>query len=179
LALYDIPAGEPFQLIHAYVPKAYLDEVVEEGGVIFFREGNVCGGLQLVDGYAWTTEGEWKDREVISRGGRHGVVCEVAKVSEVGSFADFRKEFLSNPVEYDRENLTLSYHSKRNGVLRMDTRGQRELDGEAVYLDYPTYGNPFMQSEWDSGVVSISKGGRTLVLDFPEALAHSGDEMQR
>lgn len=169
LAMYDIPEDQPNQWIHAYVPRDSFDEVHEEDGVIFVNEGGVYAALIMVQGYEWTTEGRWADVEVVSDGSRHAVVCEVAPHEEVGSFEQFRQEILGNEIIFDKEDMTLTYRSQRNGEIRMDTGTLRMVDGEAVDLDYPTYDNPYMQSAWDSGIIEIAKGDRTMVLDFPDA----------
>lgn len=169
VALYDIPKRDRFQFIHAWVPKAALDEIVEEDGILFVREGNVCAALRLTPGYEWTTEGAWRDKEVKCRGGCHAVICEAAKLSDAGSFAAFRREIEANRVDFDIKKMDLTYHSKRYGVLHIDTKGARELNGKPAPLDYPTYGNPYVHSAWDSGIVEIAKDGRRLLLDFPAA----------
>lgn len=178
VALYDIPADERYQLIHAYVPKAAFDELVEENGTIFVQEGNVCAALHLLSGYEWTTEGRWRDEEIISRGNRHGVVCEAASLSDAGSFEAFRRQILANPVVFDRERMLLTYRSQRYGTLRIDTKGLRELNGQMAALDYPTYHNPYVHSDWDSGIVEIAKGARRLRLDFPAAKRLVSDAKQ-
>jgi hypothetical protein len=181
VALYEIPAGQPCQFIHAYLPKDAFDEVVEEKGWVFVRSGKACAALKLLGGQKWTQDnGEWKklhawtDRqnwgpcELTSPGGRNGAVCEAGSVSDFGSFAAFRAEIAANRLEFDRQKMRLTYGSKRAGELFIDTRGTRRLDGKNAALDYPTYDCPYLRSGWDSGVVEIISGGRNERLDFRE-----------
>lgn len=166
IALYDIPPAEPLQLIHAYLPKNEFDEIKERDGFVFLREGNVCAALKLLQGYEWTSEGQWKDKELISKGNKHAVVCEAAKLSDVGSFQTFQDDILANAIQFDPNAMSLVYHSKRYGELRMNTKRLRELNGKPIDLDYPTYGSPYMHSPWDSGIIEITKNKQRLLLDF-------------
>lgn len=169
VALYDIPSDQEHQWIHAYVPRAAFDRLEERAGFIFIQEGDVLVALSMRQGHEWTTEGRWEDVEVVSEGSRHAVICEVATTDEVGSMEAFQEQILSNPIDFDEESMNLTYDSARNGKLRIDTRGTRERDGEAVDLDYDTFDSPYAHAAWDSGVIEITKGNRRLVLDFPDS----------
>lgn len=166
VALYKIPEGQPDQFIHAYLPRAEFDEVLEENGWIFVREGKVCAALKMLGGHQWTRTGPWKDVEVVSTGGRNGAVCEAGLLEEFGGFEAFRKEIASNEVLFDREKMQLTYTSKRAGRIYLDTEGGRRLNGRDANLDYATYDCPYLSSAWKSGVVDIIKGRRRLRLDF-------------
>jgi hypothetical protein len=170
VALYDIPPGQPFQWIHAYLPRAAFDEIIEEQGFLFVRAGNAYGALRLLSGYQWTREGEWKDREIIAHGARHAVVCEAGRESDFGSFAAFRDEIAANMVRFDAGRMELEYSSKRAGVLRIDTRGGRWLDGVGVDLDYPTYDSPWLRGAWGGSRVEVHAGDQPLTLDFAETV---------
>lgn len=185
LALYDIPEDQPYQFIHAYVPKQSFDKVVEKDGYVFIQEGAAVAALYMLNGYewnvmtrqmefssgmkgtsGWTFEGVWKDKEIISQGDRNGAVCEAGLLSDYGSFNRFMKEIMSNEIVFDTLNMSLRYHSGRYGDLSMNTDGSRRINGQEADLDYQTYDCPYMQSEWDSGVIHLQKDEKTLTLDF-------------
>ncbi len=166
VALYDIPEKHPHQFIHAYLPRREFDEVLEENGWIFVREGKVCAALKLMGGHKWTRTGSWKDVEVISPDARNGAVCEVGLLEDFGDFDAFRREIASNDLRFDREKMRLTYTSKRAGSLYIDTEAGRKLNGKDADLDYDTYDCPYLRSVWKSGVVDIIKGKRRLHLDF-------------
>jgi hypothetical protein len=171
VALYDIPSGQSFQWIHAYVPKGAFDEIVEENGLLFVRAGAAYGALRLLSGYRWTTEGEWKNREIVADGPRHAVVCEAGREVDFGSFAAFRNEIAANPVRFDRQRMELEYGSRRAGLLRIDTQGGRWVDGAKADLDYPAYGSPWLNAPWGGSRVELNAGADEppLILDFSEA----------
>lgn len=166
VALYDIPQDQPMAWIHAYVPKSAFDEVVERKGVIFVRSRESVAALRLLPHYRWTREGEWKEREVISDGRRHGVICEVGSLADFASFAAFQEEILGNAVCYDESALTLSYASKRAGLLEIDTRGKRHWNGKPVDLNYPTYECSHLRSAWKSGQIEVIGSSERLKLVF-------------
>ncbi|MDF2814411.1 MAG: hypothetical protein K0Q81_611, partial [Paenibacillus sp.] len=157
VALYDIPPEAPYQMIHAYIPRTYVDEVVEENETIYIREGRVFAALKLLNGYKWSVGGPWSQMEVFSPGGKNGVVCEVGHADDFGDFAAFRQEIASNPIVFDRSSMTLTYQSRRSGQLMIDASGKRVLDGKPVDLEYASYESPYMHSDWDSGKIRIGK----------------------
>jgi hypothetical protein len=170
VALYDIPSGQPFQFIHAYVPRAAFDEFVEENGLLFVRAGTAYGALRILSGYQWTREGEWRDREIVADGSRHAVICEAGREVDFGTFAAFRSEITANPVRFDAGRMELEYRSRRAGVLGINSLGGRWLDREKADLDYPAYDSPWLRAHWGATRVQIDAGGdqQVLTLDFSE-----------
>jgi len=168
LALYDIPDKQPCQFIHAYLPRDAFDEVVEENGWIFVREGRACAGLRLLGGHKWTTTGEWRGVEVISPGAKNAAVCEAGLLADFGGFEPFRREVAANEIRFDRNAMHLTYESKRAGTITMDTKRLRTVNGKPVDMDYPSFDSPFVQADWDSEVIRIKSGGKSMSLDFRE-----------
>ena len=166
VALYDIPADEPHQFIHAHVPREAFDEIVEQDGWIFIREGRACAALRMLGGHRWTADGPWKDMEVVSPGPRNGAICEAGLLAEFGGFARFRREILANAVEFDPDRMRLTYRSARAGTLSIDTRGKRRVDGKPVDLNYPNIDCPYIHSDWDRPLAVLRHARRRLRLDF-------------
>ncbi|MCK4607823.1 MAG: hypothetical protein KAU35_11045 [candidate division Zixibacteria bacterium] len=168
LALYDIPPGEPYQYIHAYVPREAFDGILERDGLLVLRKNKVLVGLRLLGGYTWTTSGPYRDKEVISHGPRNGVICEVGLLSDYGSPEALADEMAANETSFDDKVMVLCYRSHRTGELRLNTRGLREVNGQELDLEYPTYSCPYLHSDWDSGVIDLKHGGNHARLDFRE-----------
>ena len=166
MCLYDIPKAEPYQFIHAYIPKAEFDEVIEANGFIFVRSQDSYAALKTLGGHVWSTEGEWKDREVISKGAKNGAICEVGSKDDYGSFKKFQDVISANVISFNPELMQLTYNSKRAGKLTMNTIRLRMLNDKQVNLDYPTFKSPYMESEWNSGLITIKKNGEKMVYDF-------------
>jgi hypothetical protein len=122
----------------------------------------------------WTFKGEWKDKEIISKGARNGAICEAGSSSDYDSFEQFRMEIMNNKIEFDSINMSLSYHSYRYGEITLSTDGIRHINGEPADLEYKTYDSPYMQSEWDSGVIIVRKDHSNLKLDFINLISEGG-----
>jgi hypothetical protein len=167
VGVYRITAKQPFQHIHAHLPRKQLDEVVQQGGWVFFRRGEVYGGLWAANGWRWTTEGEHADREMIS-GAVNAIVCQAGTAEEFGTFQSFQERLSAAPIRFDPQAASLEYDSPGHGKLRVDADGGRFLNDQPADLDYPTWDSPYLRSAWDSGLVELTKDGRRLVLDFRE-----------
>lgn len=169
ICLYNIPEDQVYHYIHAYLPKKEFDEINETDGFIFVRSDTSYAALKLLgEPYVWTTEGEWKEREVISNGRRNGTICEVGQMDAFGSFENFCAEIRSNRIDFDREKMKLSYHSRQNGKLTIDKKGLREVNDKQADLDYPSFRSPYMDSEWDSGLIILKKDNEKMIIDFRE-----------
>jgi hypothetical protein len=166
VALYDIPSKEPCQFIHAYLPRDAFDEVVEENDWIFVREGPACAGLRMLGGHKWTTQGEWRDVEVISPGAKNAAVCEVGLLADFDGFDGFQRELAANEIRFDGNSMRLTYTSKRAGKIAIDTQRLRTVNDEPVDLDYPSFDSPYVHAAWDSEVITIKCGGKSMRLDF-------------
>jgi len=167
VGVYRITAKQPFQHIHAHLPRKQLDEVVQQGGWVFFRRGEVYGGLWAANGWRWTTEGEHAEREMISDG-VNAIVCQAGTAEEFGTFQSFQEQLAAAAIRFDPQAVSLEYRSARHGRIGVDADGGRFLDGRPADLDYPTWDSPYMRSPWDSGLVELAKDTRRLVLDFRE-----------
>jgi hypothetical protein len=166
LSLYDIKSAQNYQYIHAYLPRKEFDEIVEDAGWIFARKGDVFAALYLTDGYSWTDQGQWNNMEVISKGAKKGSVFEAGLASEFGTFEAFRNEIKANQVLFKPETMTLAYNSKKAGLIKMNSNKLRQVNGVNIDLDYQTYDSPYMQSQWDSGIITLKHGDDEVILDF-------------
>lgn len=165
LSLYDIPAHEPYQFIHAYFPGALFDRVVEEGNSLYAQTGSVYFMLRFSDAYCTVTEGEWRGRELICRGGKVAVAAEVGTAVAFGTFEAFVSAMRENQMHLDLGAMRLTYGSKRFGTIVL-SRGQRLVNGQAADLDYATYDSPYLYAPWDSGIVKVMFEKEEMVFDF-------------
>ncbi|HEV7300140.1 MAG TPA: hypothetical protein VGN72_12295 [Tepidisphaeraceae bacterium] len=166
IGIYDIPVGQKYQFIHAYVPRVAFDEVIEENGIIFVRMKQVCAALRLSSPYRWVSEGKYAGKEVISAGGRHGFACEVGLMDDFGGFAKFRDKIAENTFDFDVTSLRMEYKSSSAGRLYIDGNGRRELNGGPIDLNYPSNDCPYLHSVWQAPHVELSLNDERRVLDF-------------
>lgn len=95
------------------------------------------------------------------------VILEVARKADFPSLTAFQEAVLALPLSLEGGRL---YYTGLDGVrftFFTDQSRPPEINGQPVnYAPASVYDSPFVQSGWDSGVVSIRKGTRSLTLDF-------------
>lgn len=148
-----------------------LSEPVEENDWIFAEsEGayaavrTVGGGYQWEEGNTGTgAKGKWLycDDEYSP------VILEVGEKSDYKSFEKFRKKVESNALTYDNKILQYTGIYGDTFTFFADYSKVPQINGEPVsYAPAKVYDSPFLEADWNGGVVHIRKGKRKLVLDF-------------
>ena len=96
------------------------------------------------------------------------VIIEVARKTDCASFADFQRATLANPLRWEKVRLDYtSQWSQTTLTLFADYSRPPLVNGQSVnYASPRVYDSPFLQSDFGSGIVSVQKGTRKLVLDF-------------
>jgi len=159
--------------------RVWFDESLkrqESGGWVFAEAPRAYAAVRVVDGKAdWQPDtplnnqdkpgpGEWLNcRQEFTP-----VILEVARKSDYPDFAAFQKAILANPLEWDGKKL--DYRSdfyKTRLTFFSDYSKVPGIDGvPANYNPNKAYESPFIQGDFGSGVVTIRKDRRELVLDF-------------
>ena len=144
----------------------------EEGGWVFAEAARAFAAVRVVQG---TTR--WEEPAPHDRAQGAWLACdepftpiilEVVRRREVADLAAFRAAVLANPLSF--QDGVLRYRSSHYGdafTLYTDWARPPELNGKPLdFRPARVYNSPFIQSEWDSGVVVLRKGRRRVVLDF-------------
>ena len=156
--MYDIPENKEHEINANILFELY--DVVEDGNYIFLQyEKKTYATLYFSEGF-YHKKGEYENRELRSKGRKHGVVCVVGEKSEYGSFENFISEIKKKPVLFDKENMTLEFDNIKI------SKTERFLNGEKVKFPYPLYSCPFMCSDIGSGVITVNTSFGETVLDF-------------
>ena len=95
------------------------------------------------------------------------VILEVMAKSDVKSFDAFKAKVEACDISMD--GPVLRYKTIYGDVLTLDTRYQKTptIDGRPVdYAPKKVFESPFLNADYNSGIVTISKGHRKKVLDF-------------
>lgn len=151
-----------------------LDDVQEDGGWIFVKDGGAFAALKVVaGGYAWAPA--WKHADTVTAANRAFIMLQTENAPVIlivnqaadygGSLDAFKAAVKSRPVRY------------AEGVLRFETvtfygsAKPGEINGKPVNLAPARgYDSPFIRSEWGSGLIHIRKGTETVILDFRDPL---------
>lgn len=147
-----------------------LDDVQEEGGWIFVKDGNAFAAVKVVTGgYQWTPA--WKHAGGVDKDNKAFITlaAENAPVILIANqTADYNHDFGAFKAAVRAQPIR---HA--DGVLQFATitfygpARPAQVSGQAVNLAPPRgYDSPFIRSDWNSGLIYIRKGNDTAILDF-------------
>jgi hypothetical protein len=97
------------------------------------------------------------------------VIIEVDRKANHASYEAFRVAVTQLPVDWDGD--TLHYRGLSDDLLTLhaDYAMGPEVNGRPIdYAPEMVFDSPFVRSEWNSGLVTVRKDARELVLDFRE-----------
>jgi hypothetical protein len=96
------------------------------------------------------------------------IIIEVARKGDFKEFDAFQSAILSNPLQWEKNKLDYTSNLYKSSLtLFADYSRPPLVDGKPVdYRAKKVLDCPFIQSDFGSGVVTIQKDGRKLVLDF-------------
>lgn len=165
-----------------------LSVPVEKEGIVFVEAENAYAAIKVVKGgFQWRqTPFIAIDGQKNRRSTREGktmilneeyapVIFEVMAKSDVSSFAAFKamvkacKIRLNGPV--------LEYKSIYGEQLTFDTSAREvpSINGHPVnYAPKKVFESPFLNADWNSGIVTITKGNRKKVLNFESGNSAQG-----
>lgn len=95
------------------------------------------------------------------------VIIEVGRKADFASLAAFQEAILALPLKLEDGRLHYTGLGGGRFTFFTDQSHPPEINGQPVnYAPARVYDSPFVQSGWDSGVVTIRKATRSLTLDF-------------
>jgi len=150
-----------------------LTKPVEEKGIVFVEAPGAYAAVRVAKGgytlkereFRWPITVGW----IITPADEYApVILEVMAKTDVKSFSDFKKKVKGCKPQFNGK--VLSYKSIYGDTLTLDTSYKKTptVNGNPINYSKPkmAFDSPFLKSEYDSGVVTIEKGKRKLVLDF-------------
>lgn len=167
------------QWTHFWIEKNKFEQMDEEDGWIFIRQGQVYAAIRpLKDGqitaspqYTWTLSGKWKDKEIKVLSPNTAFICEVVdQVEYSGTFAEFKQAIKSNPLSYSvGSSYSIAYTGLNGKQLTLDFNTDvRTVDQTIVnFDDYKLQDSPYMTADWAAPFASIhlQYGGLTDTLE--------------
>jgi hypothetical protein len=168
IVLYDIPEGIRHPHADGFFAKTLDERIVDPSGWIFARNDQVFVGVYPLSSYEWIEEEvDWRWR---STARKTGWVVEVGTTEDAGTFTAFQEGL--------RQRVPDTTDLARTGTVRFVTGGKdamaftfggtRVLNGKTVtFKDYPLYEGPWMHARVGEGVITLTDGKHTRVLDFP------------
>ncbi|MFN0080827.1 MAG: hypothetical protein ACKVY0_30535 [Prosthecobacter sp.] len=147
-----------------------LDDVQEDGGWIFVKDGNAFAAVKVVTvGHTWAPA--WQHADAVTKDNKAFLTlnAENAPVILIANqasdydhnFNTFKAAIKAQPIDNTDGVLkfaTLSFHG---------TAKPGEINGTPTNLSPSRgYDSPFIRSAWGSGLIHIRKGDETVILDF-------------
>ena len=153
--------------------KKGLSVPVEESGVVFVDSEGAYAAVRVVKGGFKWMKGEFESRRIpdhktmILNDEYAPVILEVMAKSDVKNFDAFKAKVVStNPI---MKGSMLKYKTIYGDLLCLDTsyKTTPSINGKPVnYAPKKAFESPFLNADYNSGIVTISKGKRKKVLDF-------------
>jgi hypothetical protein len=161
----------------AYFATDDFDEVVEKNGWIFIRAGGTFAAYSLVGaGYKWQhadSAAVYGDFIKFNRPDAP-FVLEAAQASDyAGDFPRFQADVLDNRIEqkpagllYESCSAADKGPSAETFALTLRYGELPLLNGTPIDLDgYNTFDSPYLNSAWDSGIVTLRFGPYQMTID--------------
>jgi hypothetical protein len=164
-----LKASKDSGTMRVWFSKDGLTKPVEENGWVFVESPGAHAAVRVVKGAAaWENpsdrhEGSWlRCAEPFTP-----VILEVAPKSDFPNAAAFRAAVRAVPIQHKSDVLTYRGRGGDAFTFYTDHSKPPRINGKPVDYSPPNaFDSPFVQGAWNSGVVTIRKGNRSLRLDF-------------
>ena len=146
----------------------YQNPLLKTDGFLL-KQTSAYAAVRVVDGtYYWdTTKNANMGKWLICENEYTPVILEVAEKSKYQSFGDFREAIKKQAVAFQRNTLKYKGLYGDSFVFFADHSQSPTINDVTVdYAPDRAFDSPFLQSVWNSGIVTIKKGERELQLDF-------------
>jgi hypothetical protein len=146
-----------------------LSEPIQEGSWYFAEADSAYAAVRVVSGEAAFEKASTDKRARIltCADDMSPVILEVARKADFPDFKTFRDSVQALPFQFDGSILAYTGLSKDRFKFFADQSERPQINGSPIDLGPDKiYDSPFVQSDWDSGVVTIQFGDEKRVLDF-------------
>ena len=154
LTVYNVEKEDKLEYTHMYLESEKFDKIVSEPNRLYLKKGDVSVFVYIAKPYHIN----FADHELISEGRKNAYAF---RVEENVDFDEFCAKYREMPVKFDEEKVQLEF----DGLFI--NRNENGKIGEPVSYPYPDmYRSDWVYAPWDKGVIEITNGEKTLVLDF-------------
>ena len=166
--------------MNVWMSEKGLSAPVEEDGVVFVEAEGAWAAIRVSDGgFTWkdgsytvkaedgSTRKTPPGRIMALKGEYASVILEVMAKSDLDSFDTFKAKVKG--CEMSMDGAILRYTTIYSDLLTFDTRFEKtpSINGKPVnYAPKKVFESPFLNADYNSGIVTISKGKRKKVLEF-------------
>jgi hypothetical protein len=146
-----------------------LSEPIQEGPWYFSEADSAYAAVRVVLGEAAFDEAPTDKRAHIltCADDMSPVILEVARKTDFPDFKTFRNTVQALPLQFDGNILTYTGLSKDRFKFFADQSDLPQINDTPIDLGpKKVYNSPFVQSDWNTGIVTIQFGDEKHVLDF-------------
>ena len=180
VALYDIDPSSDFPQVNGFFSKDLADVTEHESGWIFARGGSTYLAYRPLADYHWqphirypngrdpTITEETGGRILTSPHSKNGTILQAADGDEFTTMAAFQAAILALPLSYELDPVpSVRFTSLRGREIVAKYGATPYVDGQPIdYGNWKLFEGPHLNSEVDSGVLTITHGQLGRVLDF-------------
>ena len=169
LICQKLKAGKDVSPMRVWFSTEGLTKPVEEGGWVFVESQGAYAAVRVVEGATtWESpsdnyQGSWLQcTEPFAP-----VILEVALKSDFPNAAAFRAKIKAQLLQRKPNVLTYRGLGGDTFTFHTDYSKPPQINGKPVdYAPPNAFESPFVQSVWNSGIIIVSKGARSLRLDL-------------
>ena len=152
--------------MRVFFSNAGLADMVERKGWVFVSaEGAYAAVKCVLKGYYWDADidGKW----LMCEDELTPIIMQVASKNDFTDYKQFQDKILSLPMSYDGKLLKFKSIYNDDFVFHCDYSKLASVNGKTIDIQPDrVFDSPFINSIWNSGVVTIQKDKRKLVLKF-------------
>lgn len=164
--LENSSAKKSLQGWRVFFSKAGLSNAVQRGAWTFAEAADAYVGVCVVKGGV-TVEPHKYGHWLVCEDPMTPVIIEAVRKSDYSDFAAFQAAAMARPPTLKQTVLTYQSLSGAQLTFYADQSSLPEINSRTVDLaPKKVYDSPFVQSEWDSGLVTIQCGDETSILNF-------------
>jgi len=169
LIAQKLPTSRRAEEWRVWFSKAGLSTPEREGRWVFAESPEAFAAVHVVRGdFALPADAVEKfGRWLVCEDATSPVIIEVMPKSAYENMTAFQRAVLARPVAINGQELTYGSLRADRFSFPMDQSNAPLINGNPVNLTpRHVYESPFVQSVWNSGLVVLQKGTRSLTLDF-------------
>lgn len=155
--------------MRVWFSKGGLSDPVEDGGWVFAGSKGAYAAVRIVEGgFTWESSGERHDGSWLRCAEPFTpVILEIAPRADFPDAAAFRAAVKALPLRHEEGVLHYRGLGGDTFTFFADYSRPPRINGTPVDYSPPmAFDSPFIRSKWNSGVIDIQKGNRSLRLDF-------------
>ncbi|MBT5832150.1 MAG: hypothetical protein HOH77_18330 [Candidatus Latescibacteria bacterium] len=147
---------------------AGLSTPKEIDGWTFVESNGAYAAVHPVLGnITWQPENKPKGQWMVLENEWSPIILEVAQKEDYSNFETYQQTILTRPINISNNILTYTSAYNHTFTFYIDQTQSPKIDKQTIdYAPPQAFDSPFLQSDWNSGIVTIQKDKQTQTLNF-------------